>query len=359
MGEHLCGSVTAFVLYDVCEEMRLDQIRSKPAARTQEKSLKHQAPEYVGFQRPPVVESLEPLRLESGETLSEQIKYYDYGVISVMFERRFEGDWEQLVQLAAQWLASSDLERTARNLARQQVAANLAAMVKPYKDWLVEDYFIFHLWQVPGCSSAVDLMTAHGDKIAQIVRGENIALSAGERHEVLQSSISYYPTDVAIVGWNAAFVYDTPAGATTAMQILEFANSQLLEFRHYDQFLDQELAGVYRSLEYRTGLLKRWRMRRAASQLQATTIEVTELTERADNAIKFLSDMFSARLYKLAAAKVGVPDYKNLVQEKLATADQLYRFLVEEFNQTRAFILELTVVIILVIELAFLFRGKS
>ena len=86
--------------------------------------------------------------------------------------------------------------------------------------------------------------------------------------------------------------------------------------------------------------------------------EVAELTERADNAIKFLSDMFSARLYKLAAAKVGVPDYKDLVTQKLQTAEDLYRFMVDQFNQSRAFVLELMVVIILVIELVFLFGGK-
>ena len=68
--------------------------------------------------------------------------------------------------------------------------------------------------------------------------------------------------------------------------------------------------------------------------------------------------MFSARLYKLAAAKVGVPDYKDLVTQKLHTAEDLYRFMVDQFNQSRAFVLELMVVIILVIELVFFFGGK-
>ncbi len=67
--------------------------------------------------------------------------------------------------------------------------------------------------------------------------------------------------------------------------------------------------------------------------------------------------MFSARLYRLAAAKVGVPDYKNLVQKKLDTAEDLYRFMVDQFHQSRAFVLELMVVIILIIDLVYLFRG--
>jgi len=84
---------------------------------------------------------------------------------------------------------------------------------------------------------------------------------------------------------------------------------------------------------------------------------VTELTERTDNAIKFLSDMFYARAYRMAASRVGVTDYRNLVEEKLTTAQDLYDFMTNEFHQARAFVLEALVVAILVIELIHLFRG--
>jgi len=49
---------------------------------------------------------------------------------------------------------------------------------------------------------------------------------------------------------------------------------------------------------------------------------------------------------------------KDLVNQKINTAEDLYRFMVDQFNQSRAFVLESAVVIILVIELIFLFRGK-
>ena len=139
---------------------------------------------------------------------------------------------------------------------------------------------------------------------------------------------------------------------------MEYANSQLLEFRHYDELLTRELASVYASLDEGTGILARWRLARAATKLHTVLLDVNELTEHADNAIKFLSDMFSARLYKLAALKVGVPDYKDLVTQKVQDAEELYRFMVDQFNQSRAFFLELTVVVILVIELTYFFRGK-
>ena len=160
----------------------------------------------------------------------------------------------------------------------------------------------------------------------------------------------------AIVG---IAVGGVPTGAETAIQLLQYANSQLLEFRHYDELLTRELESVYDFLETGgTGLWSRWRTAHAASKLHTVLLDVGELTERADNAIKFLSDMFSARLYKLAASKVGVPDYKDLVQQKLRTAEELYHFMIDQFNQSRAFVLELMVVVILIIELIWIFRGK-
>jgi len=356
----LRGAVLALIQFDVCEEIRLDELRKILGARTAEASFKHQAPGYVRYQRPPVEESLEPLILESGERLEGEIKYYDYGVVSLVFELPFAGSWETLVELSCRWTSDTNFETLASRIVRQKLERAAPALVKPYKgEWLQEDYFIFHVREIDGAPSANDLLASQGDHIAQVVRGEMSMLSDGERQEILQSRISYYPNDLAVIGWNAAFIYDDPAGSETAIQLLQYANSQLLEFRHYDDLLTKELEGVYDFLETGgTGLWSRWRTARAASKLHTVLLDVSELTERADNAIKFLSDMFSARLYKLAASKVGVPDYKDLVKEKLNTAEDLYRFMVDQFNQSRAFVLELMVVVILIVELIYFFRGK-
>jgi len=358
----LRGAVLVLIQYDVCEEIRLDALRQIVGARTAQATFKSQAPSYVRYMRAPVAESLEPLVLESGERLTGEIKYYDYGVVSLVFELPFSGDWEKLIELSSHWTSDTNFEKLASRVVRQKLERATPALIKPYNEenWLQEDYFIFHVREIDGSSSAPanDLLSQHGDHIAQIVRGELAMLSEGERAEILQSRASYYPTDLAVIGWNAAFIYDTPSGAETAIQLLQYANSQLLEFRHYDELLTRELENVYDFLETGgTGTWARWRTARAASKLHTVLLDVNELTERADNAIKFLSDMFSARLYKLCAQKVGVPDYKDLVQEKLHTAEDLYRFMIDQFNQSRAFVLELMVVVILIIELIYFFKG--
>jgi hypothetical protein len=355
----LQGSVLVLIQFDVCEEINLDSLRDIFGARRQEASFKHAAPGYVRFQRAPVVEPVEPLILESGERLDVQIKYYDYGVLSVVFELPFSGDWDTLVRLAGRWVWDTDFTSFAQKIVKQKIERARPALVKLYESWLHEDYFVFHVRDIAGNPSASELLAAEGGRIAQIVRGENMPLSEGEQQEIMQSKISYYPNDLAIISWNGAFLYDSTAGAETVIQLLEYANSQLLEFRHYDELLTRELASVYDFMDHGSGIWARWRTAKRASRLHTVLLDVDELTERADNAIKFLSDMFSARLYKVAASKIGVTDYKDLVNQKVHTAEELYRFMVDQFHQSRAFVLELMVVIILIIDLIWLFKGST
>lgn len=364
----LHGSVLVMLQFDVCEAIKLDRLREILSARTvalpQPKATSPGStnPGYIRYERPPVVEPVEPLILESGERLTGEVKFYDYGVLSIIFELPFTGGWSKLAGLASRWVWDVDFAAQAEKIVRDKIERAAAAIVKPYGRWLIEDYLIFHIREIRTEGGAAlpvnDLIQKHGARIAQVVRGDTGQLAEGEINEVLQSRISYYANDLAVIGWNAAFLYDSASGAETAIQLLEYANSQLLEFRHYDDLLTDELERVYTLLDEGTGLFARWRLARSATGLHTVLLDVEELTEHADNAIKFLSDMFAARLYKLAAQKVGVPDYKDLVTQKVHTAEELYRFMVDQFNQSRAFFLELTVVIILVIELVFLFRGK-
>ena len=350
----LRGSAVGLFLFDVCEEMRLDELRSILGARRLGEGMKHAAGEQLFFERPPVVEDAQ---FPGDSRARVRVKYYDYGVLSVLFEFPFAGDWPDLIALSSRWISETDLQTRAEALTKEKVQRTRPALIKPYERWLSEDYFIFFMREITGSPSAAHLLGTCGQQISQVVRGENAVLSDDERREILQSAMSYYPNDLAVLGWNAAFVYDSMAGSETTMQLLEYANSQLLEFRHYDDLLTRELAGVYDSLGKKT-LIGRWRLPGEASRLQTVLLDVTELTERADNAIKFLSDMFSARLYRLAASKIGVPDYKSLTQEKLRTAEDLYRFLIDQFHQSRTFVLELVVVLILLIELVYVFHGK-
>ncbi|MGF2075603.1 hypothetical protein, partial [Enterococcus casseliflavus] len=78
---------------------------------------------------------------------------------------------------------------------------------------------------------------------------------------ILRHRISYLADDLVIPTWNAAFVYDTLTGAQAALEIVEFANSQLLEYRYYDERLDAELTSIYGRLQ-RPRWFDQWRASR-------------------------------------------------------------------------------------------------
>jgi hypothetical protein len=95
------------------------------------------------------------------------------------------------------------------------------------------------------------------------------------------------------------------------------------EFRYYDEVLTRVLGEVYKHLERKRGFWSRWQLAREAQNPNTIRLDCRELSERTDNAIKFLSDMFYARAYRLAAGRIGVTDYRNVVNEKLTTAEDL------------------------------------
>ncbi|HLJ27424.1 MAG TPA: hypothetical protein VKY85_11995 [Candidatus Angelobacter sp.] len=355
--DQFLGSVFVLVLYDVSDEISLEELRPLVGGRILTPAFKHTTPGYVRFQRAPVVESVEPIKLETGEEFTATIQYYDYGVVGALLQHSYSGSWSNLQEVASRWISTAFFNELTSQMVQQRVKSVRPALRKPYENWLSEEYYIFHL-HASAAVSTQELIRDHGQQISQLIDGETVPLAPAEQAEVMQASLSYYPNDLTVVGWNAAFIYDSESGAQPTIRILEYANSQLLQFRHYDELLTQELREGYRFLASRRGVLARWRMRPGASRLRAVLLEVTELTERTNHALKFVGDMFSARLYKLCASEIGVTEFQALVHDKLQTAGDLYDFMIDQFNQARGFLLESIVVIILIIELVFLFRGK-
>jgi hypothetical protein len=303
-GAPLTGSLWSLWLYDVCEEIDLEALRGiLGVSARREPSFRHPSPEYVRFERPPVVQRPEPIVLQGGSRLDGELNYYEYGVVSIKLELPFEADWPALTDLASRWMTNPELEARAMQTVRQCLEGAHAALKKPYENWLSEDYYIVHLKDTETVVTAAELISEHGNEIARIVRGEQAELSPGEVEEILGSRLSYYPDDLLVVGWTAAFIHDTAEDAAPTIQLLEYANTQLLEFRYYDAVLSRLLEGVYRSLEKKGGFFMRWRLASQAQHLNKIRLDIRELTERVDTSIKFLSDMFSARLYRLQRSR--------------------------------------------------------
>ena len=98
---------------------------------------------------------------------------------------------------------------------------------------------------------------------------------------------------------------------------------------------------------------------RATRRLQSLFIDVNELTDQMENAVKLVGDVYSARLFGIVSARLGLERWKKNVEEKLKTLDDIYRFAVEQTGMSQGNILELVIVLILLIEFGMLLAGLS
>lgn len=361
---NLHGSIRIFLFYDVGEAFDLDKLRSlmDPRGGPTKPDFPRRTPEYVRFENPPIAEPCEPLTV-SGERVKAFIKYYEYAIIEVQLEVPFDGSWEKLIAKTSHWMDEPSVEPLARAMVKEHLGKTAAAVIKPREDWLEENYLVVDLQpmkdEAGGTITGEQILMSYGPQIVQLLRGEDAPLARTTNERLLQGSLSYYATDLLVVGFNSSLVYDRPEESIYTIQVLEYARMQLLEFRYYDNFMTRVLADVYNNLDRKQNvLLSRWQLPRDANRLNTIRLDVMELTERIDNAIKFVSDTSYALAYRTAATRSGVPEYRDLVEKKLNTARELYDFMMAQFNEARLFVLEAAITILCLLDVLLLFRGR-
>ena len=359
--ETLHGQIVALYLFDVAEAIDLQAATAAVSTSVRAMFAPKQAtPAYVKYQQPPLTFDAGGADLPSIDGFHVGFKIFDYGVISLRLTREFHGTWADLADASDQLVENEALERHAERACRAVADRLTHAITDRRQTPLTEDYLVFAINDLSRPHTADDIVEHHGDVIASVLRGERGALSRQERDEILRHRISYLANDLVIPTWNAAFVYDTRAGTQAALEIVEFANSQLLQFRYYDELLDNALAGIYANIKkdphWYDAMLGR-HYARAVRQVHALFIDVNELTDRTENALKIVGDVYAARLFSLVGARLDLDRWKTNVSEKLKTLDDIYRFSVERLSMVRGELLEMAIVAILVFELVLFFMG--
>jgi hypothetical protein len=354
------GQIVLFYLFDVSDTIDLQVISQLIGGTTAAKLAPKQAtPAYIQYDKPPLSFEGDVVGLDEVDGFKPRVRLYDYGVVSIALARPFCGSWHDLVGLGQMLIESDELEQRAEAMCRTIVDRTKPALAVLRTKYVAEDYLVYIVNDLGHPQSAEQLLAERGDQIAVMLRGERQTLSEQGKGTILRHRISYLADDLVIPTWNAAFVYDTPTGAQAALEIVEFANSQLLEYRYYDERLDDELASIYARLQ-KPRWFDEWRASRytrAARQVHSLFIEVNEVTDRTENALKFIGDIYAARLFWLVAERLGLAMWKADLETKLKTLDDIYRFAVEQSSMSRGQFLELTVVLILVLELILILLG--
>jgi hypothetical protein len=178
-------------------------------------------------------------------------------------------------------------------------------------------------------------------------------LSRQEADESTGRYLSYYEHDLVVVDWDAALIIDQPELFDETLYIMELANLQLAELEAYDRLLDESLVRSYRDLS-----APRVRpLGEVLRDLRDIRIDLARFNDELQNITKFFGDWHLARIYENISARFHLGDWHRSINGKLKTLDDLYQLLKHDQNNRWMLILEVTIVLLFVIDLVILFMG--
>jgi hypothetical protein len=345
----------ASFLFDVADTIdltRLGRIAGESAEPAPLKLRAAPAHEHIQFAIPPLGANLPSITLD-GITATTRAKIYDYGVISIRFAFPYSGSWSGFVDLNISLRKGDRLINEARRLLADVMRDGAPALIEPHAT-LVEDYFTSAIEELAAPRDAATLLSSHGAAIVALMLAEQLPLSPEEEVESLRLRFSYFPDDLVVVQWDSAFIFDSRENAQVLLDLIEFANSQLVEFRTYDARLDAELDAIHA-----TGLppQSQWRpLHRREADARAEglghlLVDIRELADRASNALKIVGDAYYARVYRAVASRLALDVWQRQIESKLDSVNEVYRYLIDRAQSARSEFLELIVIVLIAIEI--------
>lgn len=358
----LQGQVLALFAFDVGYEVSLERLSAMMATTpVQPLSRKKQTPTYLQYSRPPQILHLGIATGHFAAPGNILATVFDFGAVSISYR------WN-LAQAEAPLL--DDLPQISHDLyhinlethAKEQVESLMLkiepAIVRPKLADLIEDYYLFVIEKLDEPLTAEELVANHRTPLAQTLRFEKTRLSRSQQTEALAQSISYYEQDVTLVDWNAAVIYDPDYEDTAS--VLELLNVELLEARYIDRQLDKritEYAGLVRKrIEWPIPL--RTPYRQAIEDLAELRLESALLSERVDNALKLVGDLFLARLHSAAAQRFYLQEWETIISRKLEIISEFHQLLNDRLHTVQSQTLELIVILLILVEVVLPFIGR-
>jgi len=367
----LAGHITALRLFDLAYAIDLGQAEALWAQQARQgarSKLTGTPPKAVDFGDPPLGLFLPGLPLtlqESGQPVSVEAsviaRLYAFGVVTLALQISADGlGWAAFttrmnaVEAAVGPQAEADIWHALLDLLRGPIGP---ALTRPNRSELVEDYLVATVHDfaapVPAASLGRDI------DLVPLLSGETRKLAEGARADLLSRRFSYYTDDLVVLTWDRAFIYE-PRRETDVADVIEVANAQFLQMRYYDELLDAELPRMYDLVEEATQRVTLGPRRFAglARRLYTLVAEVTELTEKVDNALQVTEDVYLARVYAAALDLFRVKAVSAAVDRKLAIIRDTYAALYDEAHSSRAGLMEGAVVVLILVEIVLALFGR-
>jgi hypothetical protein len=354
------GRIIIYRIFDVAVEIDLSLIeKSSLEGGRRLRFSKYPYMKALEIPNPPIAFDLQPFTrfLFNSETkVSVVAKAYDFGVISIAFDIPVPASTEfsELEAVTRDLDVDGSIEAKAEEYVSQLMDTLKDSVIGPaVKRDFLEDYMIFYVEKLGDGfegSTAEEFLKRYDP--SRLLLYEERELSDSTRRETLRHSFSYYPDDLAVIHVDNAFMLD-PTGSFDMPDILEFANAQFLELRYYDHVMDSELDSIYTELSSKSpvALFRLREYGRLVKKMTRTVSEITELTEKVNNALKVTEDIYYSRVYRTFMSLLRSRDWETSINEKLQVTINTYKMTHDEIALHRGHLLELGIIILIVLEI--------
>jgi hypothetical protein len=360
------GEVVYIYAFDVAYEMTrqpVTELLGLPVAQFVVDASKR-SPRHLFFYRPQMVRlpPMERIGPHGAIRMDRIVKLLPVGALSITIRVPFEVEQiEDLVAYHELQFSNGSLHEEVRRLA-EEVRRELASyFVRPVPELAEEEAYTVFCIESPLRTedgeplSAQNWLRANRRQVASLLTQEPDIehLSKQEADESTGRFLSYYEHDLVVIDWDAALILDEPQNFDETLYVMEVANLQLAELEAYDRILDDSLERAYRDLGARP-LRGRPRTLR---ELREIRIDLARCSDERSNISKFFGDWHLARIYENISARFHLSDWHKTIDGKLKTLDDLYQLLNHDQTNRWMLILELTIVLLFIIDLVILFLG--
>jgi hypothetical protein len=338
--------------FDVGYEIDLERARGVLPGEAGPLARRRRTPESIRYRPAPLRLTLDGSGLalpggSPGAPPAAELTLFDFGAVSLSVRFPVRMTAEELLAVAGELAEPAPLNAAAR-LVLSPWLERIRPVVTGFEvSDLSEEYVVFQVRD-----PRTDWLEAHAPWVAGLVRLESEPLSPEEVREATRRSLAYTPNDLVVLDWAAAFVADRECADT--IQVIEFANVQLLEFRHIDDRLDDRLEAAYRQIRPapRPKVALPWRTHsEAVRNVRELEVEATSLFERADNALKLIGDQYLSRIYGMASSRFHLDEWQQSIRRKLETVGDVYDLLVQQASGVRLEVLEIIVIVLIALEI--------
>ena len=355
------GRIQLYRLFDVAHEARLAEVeralRARPRAGQDGEGVVRlrlvRDRDAVAFADPPVTARLSDRTLElAGHERDVQVfaKIYAFGAMTILWILAIDPG-TSLDELKSISVALEDretqaaLDRWMREDAEVAVAAMRAGLRHPGVQESVETLTLYAVTSF-GDPQVRSADVARHPALTGLLLGEEASFSDQLRAEAQRASFSYTDHDLAVVGYDQAFVYD-PSGTEDVAVLLEFALAQVLELEYHDRLLDRRLGEMHDKVDGGRGRVDYEELRR---KLLSDHLEFTEVLERVTSAVRVTEDFYYAQIYRAAMRVFRVEELVDATQRKLDLIYRTYSMFSDEVETRTSRRLEWIVILLILLE---------